>query len=1553
MTENKKTSLLQKPVSQMNTYFPYLLVFFIPVLILDGFTSFYASGYGQIVPGSLNYLLNFWNGLASVCFYFLLKHQHRFDKLSECFRILLSVSYGLCAYALVQETNIRYLTVFALFPLFFYAYEKMLYEDRKLVYILLLTAFILLDYMLGAIILLTMTVHVLLFSKEGIGSRLRVLLKYWGYSALSLLMSGIVSFPHFADYFANLKLYPYTGFETTMPVITALSRFLLGSVSSAAFFSGTKLDLYFGLFPLLSAILYFILPGGAKEKLKRFLFLFFLLSAVEFSPVYFIMNFFRMYSGSSVYYSFLLIFFLLLTASDALTKEQFFKPVHLTVLTVCGSVYLVVCIACAGHNYHSTAVYSNVFFFLSYILLLFIISFRKKNQFPAKPLLVCLIALELFCNIFIVTNQNFINVPLELSDRIPDISALQTYPAMNPDSASEPEADNTESEEAVSFTATEIESSSETIRSEQYIATDLMQLLNTLPSDDILTEADRQEAGITALSDYADVQNAICRKLGSTEDLFLPAEFELTFEPSDFYQVVHLGNHIYSFEYLHNSKYSSTDFYDMDASIQATHPGTLIILDTLDMQLYRFSVTDDSLSQQVSFYLPLSSEYAVNNRLNGYWLNEELAARLPELIADYTDSVAEANTAGPQFSAYLGITATCIGVFLMLLLFFNRDKDKIFASLTSAGNKIENSRILDKLGKSITANRIYWLSFLIPLCYFLFCLIVNSCTPFGNNSIFDEDGLYLTYPSNLDIYYNLKNGHALYSFLGGYGYNMYAVNPLAITRIFTLLFSPDQIPALLTLEEGLYLGLSGLALAFYLTHRLTGTRADKHDFRILAAVMIYTLNNYMLCMHGFTSWYQIFPALPLLFLAMDYLMEKKKWLSYTLILTFCIYANLYLALYICIFLVIRFFTYRFADIRDFIQRGLRFAGCSVLAAANSFFIITNTLLASADSAYQIDDSNFPAPGFHGNFFSQWKQHMIFSEVGAVNWNENYVNLYFGIGTLLLILVFCMSRKIKLSDKLRFLIPMAILYLSFNGKLLSFIWNGFHYQTGVPNRYAFLLMITVAVLAYDSLCVISELSPGRYICIAGSTLLLFVLFQYIGSANSTYAFLASLVVVVIYLISLLYPVIKRNSIAFCRIFSVLLALELLVNMLFSFRQYNLNGIYKVGDLNSIHDALAEADSDDPAMSRTIYAAAPFKNAGFFYETESNEIFNSFVTMHQSNLNMRYGMTGGVNFLTTSNASIPLAVSLSGTRFIYCAYITENICEDLAEYRYLGNVDDCYVFENPYTLPLGIYTPVEAASLDNYSSFVPYYLEDLSSFYLSDGTSLFKHQRVSFRENAEGSNIFYYTDENDRILTFAEVEEILAKENADGNSTEPTDNLYINISVTPEEDGPIYLYAIEFVCLGYAEKGETLNSRIRFPASNIPASNDYYNLTVFQSEHMPEFYENASENTLQDIKYEGNTLSGTTDYESDGYTMLSIPYERGWKAYIDGEEVEIEDPYQSMMFVKTPAGHHELKLVFTPYGMVPSLFVTGGSIIFTALLFLISSRTRRKHPNSITK
>ena len=52
------------------------------------------------------------------------------------------------------------------------------------------------------------------------------------------------------------------------------------------------------------------------------------------------------------------------------------------------------------------------------------------------------------------------------------------------------------------------------------------------------------------------------------------------------------------------------------------------------------------------------------------------------------------------------------------------------------------------------------------------------------------------------------------------------------------------------------------------------------------------------------------------------------------------------------------------------------------------------------------------------------------------------------------------------------------------------------------------------------------------------------------------------------------------------------------------------------------------------------------------------------------------------------------------------------------------------------------------------------------------------------------------------------------------------------------------------------------------------------------------------------------------EEDGYLVFKIPFENGWKIYVDGQEQEIEKADLGFQGVKISAGSHSLHLEFTP-------------------------------------
>ena len=273
----------------------------------------------------------------------------------------------------------------------------------------------------------------------------------------------------------------------------------------------------------------------------------------------------------------------------------------------------------------------------------------------------------------------------------------------------------------------------------------------------------------------------------------------------------------------------------------------------------------------------------------------------------------------------------------------------------------------------------------------------------------------------------------------------------------------------------------------------------------------------------------------------------------------------------------------------------------------------------------------------------------------------------------------------------------------------------------------------------------------------------------------------------------------------------------------------------------------------------------------------------------------------------------------------------ILYNLDYYNYLGKLDIHYIFENPYALSYGIFVPEAVRNLENVF-FPPMFYNDLASLYTESQNEIFVSQYISYSEYENAPNSFYITDGNGNKLSFEEGLKYAENYETDDHST----NIVLHMNYTPKKDGHIYLFTHELISLGTVKAGETVQKSIPF-FEHILYFRDGYNLVTINDENMKHVLSLMAENQWENVKTENNCITGTTNYEEDGYTMLSIAWDRNWHAYIDGEEVEIEDFYDAMMFVKTPAGKHTLTLKYIPYGMKESKLISLCFWIFTFGLF----------------
>ena len=145
------------------------------------------------------------------------------------------------------------------------------------------------------------------------------------------------------------------------------------------------------------------------------------------------------------------------------------------------------------------------------------------------------------------------------------------------------------------------------------------------------------------------------------------------------------------------------------------------------------------------------------------------------------------------------------------------------------------------------------------------------------------------------------------------------------------------------------------------------------------------------------------------------------------------------------------------------------------------------------------------------------------------------------------------------------------------------------------------------------------------------------------------------------------------------------------------------------------------------------------------------------------------------------------------------------------------------------------------------------------------------------------------------------------------------------------------------LGYAEKGKTYCT-IRFNKKCTMTVDD---ISVYcqPMEKLDEYVQQRKASSLQNVKEELNTVSGTVEAEKDQLLVLSIPYQNGWSAYVDGEKVPIRKVNIMYMGLDLKAGTHAVELRYEMPGIRISIVISVVSLgIFAAALFI---RRKRKY------
>lgn len=141
-----------------------------------------------------------------------------------------------------------------------------------------------------------------------------------------------------------------------------------------------------------------------------------------------------------------------------------------------------------------------------------------------------------------------------------------------------------------------------------------------------------------------------------------------------------------------------------------------------------------------------------------------------------------------------------------------------------------------------------------------------------------------------------------------------------------------------------------------------------------------------------------------------------------------------------------------------------------------------------------------------------------------------------------------------------------------------------------------------------------------------------------------------------------------------------------------------------------------------------------------------------------------------------------------------------------------------------------------------------------------------------------------------------------------------------------ENAMYTHGVDetLICLGNVEAGDNI-VEITFGESatyEIETMKMYVLDTMLQKEWNIQ----RSQNILQDLEVTSNHIQGKVDCQEAQILFMSIPYSKGWRAYIDGELCEIYRADYGFMAVAVPKGQHQIDFRYVTPGIQGGLIIS---------------------------
>lgn len=798
-------------------------------------------------------------------------------------------------------------------------------------------------------------------------------------------------------------------------------------------------------------------------------------------------------------------------------------------------------------------------------------------------------------------------------------------------------------------------------------------------------------------------------------------------------------------------------------------------------------------------------------------------------------------------------------------------------------------------------------AFFVPVLVLVVIFAQRGIFPFGEECFLRTDMYHQYAPFFSEFQYKLTHGGSLLcSWDIGMGVNFSALYAyyLASPMNWLVALCPRQfLIEFMTVLIVIKTGLSGLFFTWYL-RKHTGTR----EFGSCFFGIFYALSGYMAAYSWNIMWLDCILLFPVILFGLERLVKEKKGMVYCIALGLSILSNYYISIMICIFMVIYaavlVILYPPKKGKEFAATAGRFTLYSLLAGGLAAVVLLPEIYALQATA----SGNFDFPKTVSSYFSIFDmiaRHMgnVQTEIGLDHWP----NIYCGVAVLMLLLLYLGNKNIKIKEKAVYFSLLLFFYASFSVNVLNFIWHGFHYPNSLPCRQSFIYIALVLVMCYKAYLELKN-TPWKHIVMAFWGAAAFVILAEKLVDNEEQFHFAVFYAAILFLALYTGCIYLYHSRKWCRD-GVLLAVlglvfcESAVNMAVT----SIPTTSRTAYVKDNEDTMLLADSiRSSVFYRIEKGESRTKNDGAWMNFPSASLFSSVASAAMSDFFKSVGCESSTNAYSVKG-STPFIDALFATR--YGIYPDQQPADGLKEQ--IGRQGSMWFYENKYTLPVGFVMPQDMETNWVLDSGNPANVQnDLSSVLgvsnlLVPAEGVSEGKKLTFTADASGDYYVYVTNKK--------VEEVSAEIGERSLSFDNVDRGY-------------------FLELGYLPKGQEVI--LQSQTDGNPAMQA--EIWRFDPEAMEEIYQCLSKSPLELSSWMDTGLAGSINTPEGGTMFTSIPYDKGWKIWVDGTAVSGRPVFDAFLGVDLEPGEHKIRLSYEPQGLKTGAVITGVSAAAVAAL-----------------